>query len=137
MADRRLLRRPSPPIVAAARSSGRPRPSSSPDIPTGSCRALLGEGFGGATVDGLMANCDGCGFMATLQRREPLPADGEVELHRQWHVQIVSRRFVSLSLTHRIPFTLHQFGKKRLWWSASCRSMCGFPELVLVFICLV
>jgi hypothetical protein len=60
-----------------------------------------------------MANCDGCGFMATLQRREPLPADGEVELHRQWHVQIVSRRFVSLSLTHRIPFTLHQFGKKK------------------------
>nr|XP_051228817.1 uncharacterized protein LOC127346572 [Lolium perenne] len=88
----RLLRRPSPPILAAARSSGRPRPSSSPDIPTGSRRAPLGEGFGGATVDGLMANCDGCGFMATLQRREPLPADGEVELHRQWHVQIVSRR---------------------------------------------
>jgi hypothetical protein len=37
-------------------------------------KSTVGEGFSGATVDGFMATCDGCGFMATSQWREPLPA---------------------------------------------------------------
>lgn len=44
------------------------------------------------------------GIHGNLTEAGAAAGDGEVELHRQWHVQIVSRRFVSLSLIgSRLP----------------------------------
>jgi hypothetical protein len=76
--------------------------------------------------------------MATSQWREPLPAmERWISAGNDMFTPLAAgSSSLSLSLSWDLVYPTANW-KEILWWLASGRSMCGFLELVSVFICLL